>query len=293
MKKFWILTFLFFIGCRQAEPLGSKNNPVKLYFNPIEESGVITQNSKEFLKFLEQETGYHFKTGITASYIALVEAFGTGRVDIARISPNGYLIANEKYGAEAKLKIIRDGVDFYRGQIITRVDSNIKSLKDLNGSKFAFTDPSSTSGFMFPKKLLNDNNIKLGETFFARKHANVVSMVYQKQVEAGAAFHSVSKETGKIKDARRLVLTQFPDVSDVIKTIALTGKIPNEPFAFRKDLDPEISSKFITAMKKFASTKKGNEIFRNDYNLEGIIDARDSDYDSLREVIKSIKVDLK
>lgn len=281
------------IGCQQAEPLGSKNNPIKLYFNPIEESGVITNNSKEFLKFLEEETGYHFKTGITASYIALVEAFGTGRVDIARISPNGYLIANEKYGAEAKLKIIRDGVDYYRGQIITRVDSNIDKLEDLNGRKFAFTDPSSTSGFMFPKKLLNDNNINLGETFFARKHANVVSMVYQKQVEAGAAFHSTAKETGKVKDARRLVETQFPDVAEKIKTVALTEKIPNEPFAFRKELDPEITKKFISAMKKFAASKRGKEIFEKDYNLEGVIDANDSDYDSLRNVIKSIKVDLK
>jgi phosphonate transport system substrate-binding protein len=293
MKTYWIILITLLIGCRQAEPLGSKNNPIKLYFNPIEESGVITNNSKEFLKFLEKETGYHFKTGITASYIALVEALGTARVDIARISPNGYLIANEKYGAEAKLKIIRDGVDFYRGQIITRVDSDIKTVKDLNGRKFAFTDPSSTSGFMFPKKLLNDNKIDLGETFFARKHANVVSMVYQKQVEAGAAFHSTSEKTGEVKDARRLVKTQFPDVAEKIKTLALTDKIPNEPFAFRKGLDPQISTKFIAAMKKFASTKEGNEIFRTDYNLEGVVDATDSDYDTLRDVIKTIKVDLK
>ena len=118
-------------------------------------------------------------------------------------------------------------------------------------------------------------------------------MVYQKQVEAGATFHSTSKETGKVKDARRLVLTQFPDVDDKIKTIALTDKIPNEPFAFRKGLNPIIVSKFINAVKKFTHTKKGNEIFKKYYNLEGVVDATDADYDNLRSVIKSIKIDLK
>ena len=55
-------------------PWDQKNNPVKLYFNPIEETGEINLKSKEFLKFLEKETGLFFRTGITSSYIALVEA---------------------------------------------------------------------------------------------------------------------------------------------------------------------------------------------------------------------------
>lgn len=291
MKYLWTTLLLLIVGCQEQAVLGSKENPIKLYFNPIDESAQITENSKEFIQFLEKETGYFFKTGITASYAVLVESFGTSRVDIARMSPNGYLIANEKYGADAKLKVIRDGVDYYRGQIMARSDSGINKISDLNDKKFAFTDPSSTSGYMFAKKLLNENEVTLGETFFARKHANVVSMVYQGQVEAGAAFYSTEEGTGEIKDARRLVKTQFPDVGEAVKTIALTDKIPNEPFAFRKGLDPEIVHKFIQAMKKFGSTPNGKSIFQKDYNLDGVIEAKDSDYNGLRDVIKSIKVE--
>lgn len=285
---------LSLLSCQETDPLGSKANPIKLYFNPVDESAQITKNSKEFIEFLEKETGYYFKTGITMSYVAIIESFGTGRVDIARMSPNGYLIANEKYGAVAGLKVIRDGVDFYRGQIVTHADSGIKTLQDLNNRKFAFTDPSSTSGYMFAKKLLNENKVTLGETYFASKHANVISMVYQGQVAAGAAFYSEAKNTkgeNEIKDARRLVQTQFPDVGEKVKTLILTDKIPNEPFVFRKGLEPELVEKFKLAIKKFANSVQGKEIFQKDYNLDGVVDANDGDYNGLREVINTIQVE--
>ena len=175
LSIFLVLTF----ACTKQEELGSRNNPVKLYFTPSVDSESIASNSEEFLKFLEKETGLYFKTGIPTNYVAVVEAFGSSRADIGVMNSFGYLMANEKYGAQAKLKVIRYGEPFYKGQIIAHVDSGIKSVKDIEGKKFAYTDPSSTSGYMFPKKILNDNKVNPGETTFAIKHDNVVTMIYQ------------------------------------------------------------------------------------------------------------------
>ena len=122
----------------------------------------------------------------------------------------GYLMANQKYGATAKLRVIRYGYDYYQGQIIAHVDSGISSVADLNGKKFAYTDPSSTSGYMFPKKILKENSVTLSDEVFATKHDNVVTMIYQRQVDAGATYYSAPSEDGKIRDARSRVKTQFP-----------------------------------------------------------------------------------
>lgn len=287
----WIV-LISLSGCLKERKLGSKENPVKLFFTPSVNSGIITENSKVFLKYLEQETGLYFSTKIPTSYIAVVEAFGSKRADIGIMNSFGYLLANEKYEASAELKIIRYGKDFYRGQIVAHVDSGIKTIKDLQDKKFAFTDSSSASGYMFPLKILMDNNVKTGQSVFAIKHDNVISMIYQGQVQAGSTFYSAPNEDGTINDARRLVLTQFPDVLEKIKIIAITDKIPNDPFVFRKDLPIEIKKKFKGALFKFLNTKKGQDIFFNIYNFKGIVPASDSDYDSLRDVIKTIKLDL-
>ena len=272
--------------------LGSKSNPVKIYFTPSVDADSIASNSKDFLKFLEKETGLYFKSGIPTNYIAVVEAFGSDRVDIGVMNSFGYLMANQKYGATAKLKVVRYGHDYYQGQIIARVDSGIEKVKDIQGKRFAFTDPSSTSGHMFPLKILKDSNVTLGQSVFLNKHDNVVISVYQGRVDAGATYYSAPGPDGGIRDARARVKTQFPDVEEKVKIVTITDKIPNDPFVFRKGLSENISKKFIGALKKYLMTPEGQATFKRIYSVEGVVETTDHAYNGLRKTIESINVDI-
>ena len=297
VNRYWAILGIFFVffwysSCQDSGVLGSKNNPVKIYFTPSVDAESIASNSKEFLKFLEQETGLYFKSGIPTNYIAVVEAFGSNRVDIGVMNSFGYLMANKKYGATAKLKVIRYGHDYYQGQIIAHADSGIKNVKDIQGKRFAFTDPSSTSGHMFPLKILKENNVNPGQTVFLNKHDNVVISVYQGRVDAGATYYSAPSPTGKIRDARARVKTQFPDVEEKVKIITVTEKIPNDPFVFRKGLPEEISKKFIGALKKYLMTEAGRAAFQRIYSVEGVMETSDQAYNGLRNVIQAINIDI-
>lgn len=293
MQNLCLITLLLFLisSCNQESPLGTINNPIKLYFTPSVDADSIASNSVEFIKYLEDQTGLVFKTGIPTNYVAVVEAFGSKRADIGVMNSFGYIMANQKYGANAYLRVIRYGHDYYQGQIIAHVDSGIESVKDIQGKRFAYTDPSSTSGYMFPLKILKENNVKPSNTTFATKHDNVVTMIYQKQVDAGSTYYSPPAEDGTVRDARGRVLTQFPDVLDKVKIITTTEKIPNDPFVFRKDLPRPIVEKFIKAVKSFLQTETGKNVFKNIYSVDGVVDTTDKDYDGLRTMIQSIDVD--
>ena len=273
------------------EPLGTRDNPVKIFFTPSVDANSIATNSTNFLKFMEKETGFYFKSGIPSNFIAVVEAFGSKRADIAIMNSFGFLLANSKYQAEAKLKALRHGKDYYAGAIYVSTKSGIKDLKDLSGKKFAFTDASSLSGYLYPQKIFNDAKVKLGNTMFAGKHDNVITMIYQGQVDAGAAFYSEPFD-GKMKDARERVLTQFPDVESKVKILKITDKIANDPFVFRKGIAPDITKKIIAALMKYISTEEGKTTFRNIYAIDGIIPATNQDYESLRAVIKAANLDV-
>lgn len=286
-----LVVLLGLTACQKEQPLGTQDNPIKLYFTPSVDAETIATNSDDFIKFLEQETGYFFKTGIPTNYVAVVEAFGSKRADIGVMNSFGYLLANEKYGAEAKLRVIRHGEPTYKGQIIAHVDSGINEVKDLQDKRFAFTEPNSTSGYMFPLKMIRDAEVQLGNTTFASKHDSVVTMIYQRQVDAGATYYSPPAEDGTIRDARARVKTQFPDVEEKVKIVAITEEIPNDPFVFRKDLPAEITAKFIAAVKQYISTPDGQQAFQNIYSVEGVVDTVDSDYDGLRAMIKAIDLD--
>ncbi len=275
----------------KEKELGSEGNPVKIYFTPSVDSETIASNSDQFIKYLEKETGLFFKTGIPTSYIAVVEAFGSKRADVAVMNSFGYILANQKYGAQAKLTVIRYGEKYYRGQIIAHVDSGINTVKDLENKKFAFTDASSTSGYMFPSKIIKESGVRLGNTVFAMKHDNVVTMVYQKQVDAGATYYSPPSAAGEIRDARARVKTQFPDVAEKVKIIKITEKIMNDPFVFRKGLDPKITNDIIAAIEKFIATEDGKKILKNIYSVDGLVRSSDKDYDGLRKMIAITNID--
>jgi phosphonate transport system substrate-binding protein len=267
---------------------GSEKNPLKFLLVPSVDTKLLESTAKDIKLYLEKNTPYKYEFTVPNSYVAVVEAFGTKRADIASINTFGYIMAHERYKTQAKITFIRHGLETYQSQIIARADSKVKSLEDIDKKKFAYVDPASTSGYLMPAKLFLDANVKPSETVFAKKHDNVVMMVYQKQVDAGATFYSPPSEKNGMEDARRLVLKQYPDVEEKIKIIKLTDPIPNDPIVFRADLPEEVKEAVITALMNYMATDEGKRVFGEIYGITGMVRATDARYDSVREMLQKL-----
>ncbi|WP_415062597.1 phosphate/phosphite/phosphonate ABC transporter substrate-binding protein [Bdellovibrio sp.] len=272
----------------REEPLGSEGNPIKLHFVPSQEAKVLSDNSKILKKYLEEHTPYKFSVTIPQSYITVVEAFGTKRADVSALNTFGYILAHERYGAEARLTVVRYGSPNYQSQILAKADSNIKTIEDLQGKRVAFVDPASTSGYLLPLKALRDRGIKPFKTVFAMKHDSVISMIYQGQVDAGATFYT-PPVNGKMDDARRLVLHQYPDVEEKIKIVALTEPIPNDPIVFRKDISEGMKTKIIAAFVSFVATPEGKKALDSIYGATDFKTVTDADYAVVREMLQEAR----
>ena len=81
----------------KREPLGTDSNPVKVFLIPSVDAQMLKDKSKVLKKALEASTGYSIKVSVPSSYIAVVEAFGTKKADVAVMNTFGYLLANSKY----------------------------------------------------------------------------------------------------------------------------------------------------------------------------------------------------
>lgn len=291
MKNLLLLSAVFvafaLAGCTKRAELGTADNPVKLFFVPSVDAKVLETNAQLFKDYLEKESGYKIEISVPQSYIAVVEAFGTKRADVAAINTFGYILAHNKYGAEARLTVIRHGSPNYQSQFIAKADSGINSLADLNGKKLAFVDPASASGYLLPMKTLKEKKISPKETVFAMKHDAVVSMIYQGQVDAGATFYSPPSAQG-IEDARRLVKTQYPDVEKKVKIVDLSEPIPNDPIIFRKELSDEMKTKLTDAFLKFLTTPAGKEAFKAIYAVDELKKCTDTDYDAVRAMLTAL-----
>ncbi len=276
------------VSChKKKDQLGTTENPIKFHLVPAVDAKVMADNSKKLQDYLETHSSYKFKITIPQSYVAVVEAFGTQRADMASINTFGYYKAHKQYGVEAHLTVIRYGLATYQSQFLARADGPIQKLKDLAGKKVAFVDPSSTSGYLLPLKTLRDQKIEPKEIVFAMKHDSVVSMIYQRQVDAGATYYS-PPQNGEMEDARRMVKTQYPDVEKKIKIIQLSEPIPNDPVVFRKDIPEEMKEKIVEVLLQYVASEEGRKSLEAMLGATNFKHATDADYDSVREMFRNL-----
>lgn len=265
----------------KIDPIGSSKRPVMMAMVPGQDTVVLNENGQIIQKCLENESKLQFNLFIPNNFVAIVESLGTKRVDIALMNTFGYILAHEKYQADARLIGTYKGKAEYYGQIITREDG-LKDINEITGKSFAFVDPASTSGYILPNRLFEMENIKPKSTIFAGKHDSVVTMVYQGRIDAGATYHTLA-DNGVPQDARTLVKTQYPDVFSKVKILKVLGPIPSDPIVFGHHVDKKIQDLIVNSMKKCALKNEVKEAFMKTYHLDGVVEVDDSKWDDFRK----------
>ncbi len=259
-----------------------------IYFclTPSISTDQIKKNGTYIKDFLQKETGLTIVLVVPKSYDAMVDYFGEDKQYFGILSSQSYVVAHKKHGATVKLRTIRYGSSVYYGQIITLASSSIKKVQDIQGKSIAYTDKLSTSGYLYPKNLLEKSNITPGKIQFVQRHDDVVKLVYEGKVDAGATFYSPPAPDGTIHDARARVKSTYPDVEKKVVIVAITEAIPNDPIVFSKKFKEESAKLIYIALVKLAATEKGKEILLDLYGTEGFVRASDADYNSIRDILK-------
>ena len=268
---------------------------VRMAFVPSSDSGKVLASGKPIGDLLAKEIGIPVEVSVPTSYAAVIEAMGAGQIDVAWLAPFAYVLARQSHGAEVILSSVRQGSKTYRSQLIVPADSPLSNVADLRGKKFAFVDAASASGYLYPSALLKQAGIDpkkdLGETVLAGGHDKVVIAVYNKQVDAGATFGD-SVEGGQPTDARTLVVSTLPDVMSKVKVIAKTDPIPNDTVSVRRGLSPDFVTKTRAALLKIAGTEEGKQVLRDLYRIDGLAEAGDGDYDTVRRAAQILDLNL-
>ena len=283
MKKNWITFTLLLFQFLSVH--GQSQTSVNFYLTPSLSKSILDKKGTFIKEFLERETGLSIQMVIPQSYDELVEHFNSPTPCFSMMSSQSYILANKKYGAMVKLRTVRFGHSVYYGMIITHASSNMKQIKDLQGKSIAYTDELSTSGYLYPKKMLEKNSVKPAKESFVKTHDEVVRLVYEGKVDAGAAFYSPPGGDGAMRDARDRLRAKYPDVESKVIILAKTEPIPNDPIVFSKNFNPEVARRLYTGLVKLATDPKGKQTLLDLYGTEGFVKASDTDYNSLRNVM--------
>jgi len=272
-------------GNQPVEYADVPDEPVRIAFVPSVEQGQIEMSLERFESRLADLIDHEVEADIVLSYTACIEQMAAGHFDAALLPAFAYVLAHDRYDVEVKLKAVRDGKATYRGEIIARTDSGIDTLEDLEGRTFGFTDPSSASGYLYPKTFLINEGIDpdadIAEYLFIGNHPMVVEAVFQGRVDAGACFD----------DARLRLIDTEPQVMEDVKVIAYTPEIPSDTVSFRAGVKGPFWDSVIDALIELSQEGEESVLFEI-YEIEELVPAEDSDYDPIREMVETLDYDI-
>ncbi len=109
---------------------------VQMLFVPSVEQGTLVRRGDELARFIRADSGLVLRSQVPTSYAAVIQALGAGQADVAWIPAFAYVLANARYGAEARLQVVRS-VDRYAVVVTRSAPGEPERLEDLRGRRVA------------------------------------------------------------------------------------------------------------------------------------------------------------
>jgi len=227
-------------------------------------------------RYLSKETGEKVSLVIPRNFDAFKAAARAGQIDIGFANPLIYVQLKKEMLLEplALASEAKAGPRF-RGIIIARKDSAIRSVNDLKDKRLIFVDKSSAAGYIFQMMALRSAGLDVKKDFttlpFAKTHDVVVKAVFNGAADAGGL-----REDDLEKQKGALDLSQ-------IKIVAYTDYYPNWPLFAAPTLRKEFAEKLRTALLKLKPGSIRARRILGSSQLTGFGPVSDSDYDGLRQ----------
>lgn len=139
--------------------------------------------------YLEDKLGYPVVLLQRRTYKEVNDLLQGSGADVAFVCSGGYVAGNESFGMELLAVPEVKGAIRYQSYVIAR-DRGSKSIMDLRGRSFAFTDPMSFSGRIAPVYMLvshsTDSDHFFSRTFYTYSHDNAIRAVDDGIADAAA-----------------------------------------------------------------------------------------------------------
>lgn len=298
IRSVGVLGFLFAAlalagGCgggqgASAQQDGEIPDPLVMGIIPSEDNAEQVRAFQPVADYVGEELGVEVELYTATDYSGIIEAMRSGEVDIAWFGPLSYVLATEIAGADAvAVQVAEEGETdpTYNSLMITQADSDIQDIQDLRGRSFSFVDPASTSGNLFPRKGFDEAGIDpdqdLAETTYAGGHDASALAAQNGTVDAGAVSSTVYRQ----------MIDEGVMQEDDVRIVHESEPIPESPIAVRGDLPQEMKDRIQQIFVEMTPEAVGAEALGSE-DAVGYVEARDSDYDVIRELVDQLNLDL-
>jgi phosphonate transport system substrate-binding protein len=240
-------------------------------------------------ELIGDKLGCKVEVFVATSYNAEIEAMRNGKLEIGEFGPLGYVLAHQVAKAEAVAAFgTADGKpDTYWASIVTYPGSGMNTVAEIKGHSFAFSDPASTSGHLFPAYGLRKAGLdpdKDLRAIYAGSHTSSFEALYNHKVDAGELNSEQlesAKQRGHYKDGDLVFLWK-------------SDPIPTDPFAVRGDLPADFKTQVIEVLQNLdlSALDPADRKIMVGAGITRLVPQTDGAYDGIRDLVKTLNIDV-
>jgi phosphonate transport system substrate-binding protein len=262
---------------------------VRLGVEPYDTAARLIPIYEKVGQLIGAKLGCKVEVFVATSYNAEIEAMRNGKLEIGEFGPLGYVLAHQVAKAEAVAAFGTDDgkPDTYWASIVTFPDSGIKTVAEIKGRSFAFSDPASTSGHLFPAYGLRKAGLdpeKDIHPVYAGSHTASFEALYNHKVDAGELNSEQlesAKQRGHYKDGDLVFLWK-------------SDPIPTDPFSVRGDLPDGFKKKLTDVLQNLdlSTLDPADRKIMVGAGITRLVPQRDDAYNGIRDLVKTLNIDL-
>ncbi len=302
-KRFLILFLLLLIvfpsGCspRQSQPVAEYIDldnlqplePIKQDVLPlrvavasvVSPQGTV-QSYEPILKYLETQFNRPVELIQRRTYLETNELIADGKVDLAFVCTSAYIEGTNNSEMELLVAPQVDGATVYYSLLIVPSDSAAQSMVDLQHKVFAFTDPISLSGRMYPTYMVQQLGYSpetfFSQTFFTYNHDEAIRAVANELAD-GAAVDSLVYEYAIARD---------PDLAQKVRVIHRSPPFGIPPVVVSLKLDPNMKLELQKVLLNMHETAEGRKALES-IGVEKFVLIDDRAYDDVRTLLSDVE----
>jgi phosphonate transport system substrate-binding protein len=213
------------------------------------------------------------------SYREITDLLMRGDLEVAWLCGLPYIERQEQLSLVATP--VYKGAPLYRSYLITSADGKIASWRDLAGGVFAYSDPDSNSGYLYPSYSMRqerlDPDALFRKSFFAKGHRNVVAAVASGLADAGAV-------DGYIWDT---LARDKPELTRQTKVIERSETFGFPPLVARNDYPQQEVSALRSALMDMQASDDGRAVLKL-LNIDGFIVTEPALYQRIADMARAV-----
>lgn len=277
---------LQFLSCTAALPLlrGTESHAAPATEIRIGLTPVFLDDQLDFLKllrtYLADRMGVPIQFVQRGSYREIVELIRSGKIDFAWLCGFPYV----RFKREMRLLAVPlyHGNPLYQAYfIVPASDTTTTTLQSLRGRIFAYSDPDSNSGYLYPQYQL----LRAGEdpaTFFSR---SFFTWGHRKVIEAvGVGLAQGGSVDGYVWDTLNLV---HPDLTAATRIVSRSPELGYPPFVARANIGNDSFRKMQNVLLAMTRDTQGARLLKT-LNLDGFTPGSDQLFEDIAIMARTL-----